>query len=159
MVLIYVLGIFMRSLVGEQEAEFGSVLDSMMTLFRCFVDGCAAYDGTPLADRLKKTYGPIVFLGYILVMMLVTVGIFNMIMAMFIDKAVSAAARRKQKELSANAKETERNLKRMVAQLAMDPSSMKGKGRTGIGGGLRGDAEGPDQNIQRDIHGLASIPH
>merc|ERR1712146_724677 len=33
-------------------------------------------------------------------------------------------------ELSANAKETERNLKRMVAQLAMDPSSMKGKRRT-----------------------------
>lgn len=40
-------------------------MDSMMTLFRCFTDGCTAYDGTPLqVPGLKKrntVYGSKVF--------------------------------------------------------------------------------------------------
>lgn len=125
LVLIYVLGILMRNLVGGEIEEFRSVVDAMLTLFRCFVDGCSAYDGTPLADRLARAYGLPIIVGYIVVMMLVTVGIFNMIMAMFIDKAVSAASRRKQKELSESARETEKAIKRMVAQLSIDPAELK----------------------------------
>ena len=25
--------------------------------FRCFTDGCSAYDGTPLSERLREAYG------------------------------------------------------------------------------------------------------
>ena len=34
----------------EDFVEFGSVPAAMFTSFRCFTDGCAATDGTPLQD-------------------------------------------------------------------------------------------------------------
>eukprot|EP00930_Biecheleria_cincta_P049826 TRINITY_DN35023_c0_g1_i1.p1 TRINITY_DN35023_c0_g1~~TRINITY_DN35023_c0_g1_i1.p1 ORF type:complete len:248 (+),score=36.27 TRINITY_DN35023_c0_g1_i1:80-823(+) len=94
----------------------------MFTLFRCFTDGCDAYDGTPVAEKLRKHLGAPYVLLHVPVTMLVTVGIFNMIMAMFIETAMASALRRKQRELSENAVQTETHFKRMIAQIIMDPS-------------------------------------
>eukprot|EP00928_Gymnodinium_smaydae_P033202 TRINITY_DN23846_c0_g1_i1.p1 TRINITY_DN23846_c0_g1~~TRINITY_DN23846_c0_g1_i1.p1 ORF type:complete len:316 (+),score=47.66 TRINITY_DN23846_c0_g1_i1:354-1301(+) len=55
--LIFFLGIVMRTVVDEEYAEFKSLLSAMFTLFRCFTDGCTAYDGTPLQERLRQGYG------------------------------------------------------------------------------------------------------
>ena len=72
--------------------------------------------------RGMQGYGGVFMISYIVVLMLVRVGIFNMIMAIFLEHAMTAALRRKQKELADSDIETEKKLKRMVAQLATDTS-------------------------------------
>ncbi|CAE7634766.1 Catsper1 [Symbiodinium necroappetens] len=94
---IYVFGIVMRNLVGDAMEEFKNIPNSMFTLFRCFTDGCSDYAGTPLAERLRIVYGAPFTLGYVCVTMLVAVGIFNMIMAIFLENATASAGRRKQR--------------------------------------------------------------
>ena len=49
---MYLLGIVTTTLFKEF-AEFSSVPAAMFTWFRCFTDGCAAYDGTPLQEKLR----------------------------------------------------------------------------------------------------------
>eukprot|EP00440_Ansanella_granifera_P033698 gb/GFBE01036561.1/.p1 GENE.gb/GFBE01036561.1/~~gb/GFBE01036561.1/.p1 ORF type:complete len:481 (+),score=104.09 gb/GFBE01036561.1/:1-1443(+) len=119
-VLIWVLSILLRSMVGDKVSEFSSMPSSMFTLFRCFTDGCSAYNGTPLSETLRQDLGSwdlLYIFGYVMVMMLVMLGIFNMVMAMFLETAMSAAVRRKQRELSERAPETCSEFKRIIAQL------------------------------------------
>eukprot|EP00434_Breviolum_minutum_P007864 symbB.v1.2.006939.t1/scaffold421.1/size207896/2 len=129
-VFIYVVAVAMNKLIGDVEQEFGTLMDSMMTLFRCFTDGCTAYDGTPLQERLQRKYGAAFFTGYILVFMLVTVGIFNLIMAIFIDNVMTSQLERKQRHLSETASDTEVALKDILCRLlknckpALIPSSI-----------------------------------
>eukprot|EP00931_Biecheleriopsis_adriatica_P017307 TRINITY_DN12453_c1_g1_i1.p1 TRINITY_DN12453_c1_g1~~TRINITY_DN12453_c1_g1_i1.p1 ORF type:complete len:225 (-),score=33.33 TRINITY_DN12453_c1_g1_i1:31-705(-) len=66
----------------------------MFTAFRCFTDGCAASDGTPLHDHLTRKYGMLFVIPYVLSFMLVTVGIFNLIMATFIENVMVGSTRR-----------------------------------------------------------------
>jgi len=120
LVLIYVFGIGMATLADSQ-AEFDTLPDSMFTIFRCFTEGCSAYDGTPLQERLRRTtfydLGGVWMISYILVFMLVNVGIFNLIMAIFLDNVVSQQTLRKQKELSENALRSQVSIQHAVADL------------------------------------------
>ncbi|CAJ1448134.1 unnamed protein product [Effrenium voratum] len=63
-------------------------------------------------------------IGYILVFMLVSVGIFNLIMAIFLDNVVSEQTLRKQKELAESALKSEVAIKRAVAQIISDEDSV-----------------------------------
>eukprot|EP00931_Biecheleriopsis_adriatica_P004365 TRINITY_DN106047_c0_g1_i1.p1 TRINITY_DN106047_c0_g1~~TRINITY_DN106047_c0_g1_i1.p1 ORF type:complete len:618 (+),score=107.32 TRINITY_DN106047_c0_g1_i1:27-1880(+) len=123
LVLIYVLAVFMRNLAeGKDELpEFSTLPSAMFSLFRCFTDGCSSYEGRPLAEHLRRAFGGPFMVCYIVVMMLVTIGIFNMIMAVFINNAIASAFRRRQKELSEMSRTTETRIKLMVAQLATNP--------------------------------------
>eukprot|EP00930_Biecheleria_cincta_P057930 TRINITY_DN43790_c0_g1_i1.p1 TRINITY_DN43790_c0_g1~~TRINITY_DN43790_c0_g1_i1.p1 ORF type:complete len:657 (-),score=102.31 TRINITY_DN43790_c0_g1_i1:45-2015(-) len=117
LVLIYALGVIMRNvnnLNGNREKELANVPSAMFTLFRCFTDGCTAYDGTPFAERVRKYLGGSFFIGYILVYMLVTVGVFNLIMGIFIDNVMSSQSVRKMKELHDQQLRTELLLKEKV---------------------------------------------
>ncbi|CAE7243110.1 scn4aa [Symbiodinium pilosum] len=68
MFIIYTVGVLMR-LVSDVE-EFSSMPSSMFTLFRCLgPDGCSAYDGTPLPERLRLELGTPFFVLYILTSM------------------------------------------------------------------------------------------
>ncbi|CAJ1448135.1 unnamed protein product [Effrenium voratum] len=73
--------------------------------------GCAALTG-------------LFMIGYILVFMLVSVGIFNLIMAIFLDNVVSEQTLRKQKELAESALKSEVAIKRAVAQIISDEDSV-----------------------------------
>merc|ERR1719162_1154828 len=81
--IIYFLGVVTSNLFRATYQEFRNVPTAMLTVFRCFTDGCSAFDGTPLQEKLWETYGPLFALIYVLVMMLVTFGLFNLIMAIF----------------------------------------------------------------------------
>eukprot|EP00438_Fugacium_kawagutii_P013627 Skav229259 [mRNA] locus=scaffold2418:130265:138670:- [translate_table: standard] len=56
-VIIYTTGVAAKNVFGSEEPEFETVPAAMFTLFRCFTDGCNAYDGTPLMERLRPKYG------------------------------------------------------------------------------------------------------
>merc|ERR1719272_1932440 len=49
---IYFLAVFLNNLFGDEEEEFKNVPVAMLTVFRCYTDGCSAYNGTPLTVRL-----------------------------------------------------------------------------------------------------------
>ncbi|CAJ1377036.1 unnamed protein product [Effrenium voratum] len=95
---IYTVGVLMR-LISDLP-EFASMPNAMFTLFRCFVtDGCVAYDGTPLPEKLRSDLGVPFFVFYILTTMVIGVGLFNLIMAVFIDNVLKSQGQRKLKEI------------------------------------------------------------
>merc|ERR1719271_348064 len=121
---IYLLGIVLRKTMGESDMNhytindsFESVPRSMFTLFRCFTDGCTAYDGTPLQVHLFNYYGAFFMIPYMLVFLFVTMGIFNLIMAIFIDNVMEASVHRKQQERGTNGAQMERELTTLVFHL------------------------------------------
>jgi len=118
---VYMLGVLMRQVVGN-EPEFRNIPSAMFTVFRCFTDGCTAYNGTPLQERLRMDlemlgYGGIFMIGYILMFLIVTVGVFNLIMAIFIDNVVTTTVKRKQQELGAREDEMKVNIEEMLIHL------------------------------------------
>lgn len=57
---MYLLGVVTRTLFGNEEdldvmQEFSDVPAAMFTCFRCFTDGCAATNGTPLQEHLRDS--------------------------------------------------------------------------------------------------------
>jgi hypothetical protein len=113
---IFVLGILMRKLVGDEQPEFSTLEAAMLKLFRCFTDGCTAYNGTPVQERLRYDYGIVWMIGYILVFLFVTVGIFNLIMAIFIDNVVTAHVQRKQQLLGESSEVMEIRINEVIAK-------------------------------------------
>jgi len=103
---MYLLGIVTTTLFKEF-AEFSSVPAAMFTWFRCFTDGCAAYDGTPLQEKLRHEFGGVFMVVYILLFLFVTIGIFNLIMAVFIDNVADGSTKKRQRQLGQNAAKTE----------------------------------------------------
>eukprot|EP00928_Gymnodinium_smaydae_P022215 TRINITY_DN18723_c0_g3_i1.p1 TRINITY_DN18723_c0_g3~~TRINITY_DN18723_c0_g3_i1.p1 ORF type:complete len:341 (-),score=46.51 TRINITY_DN18723_c0_g3_i1:70-1092(-) len=124
---VYILGIATRKMIGPTQEEFATVNAAMFTVFRCFVDGCSAYNGTPLQERLRMDYGPFFMILYCLVFLLVTFGLFNLIMALFIDNVVTAQAEKKRKEMEENASETRNGIELIVSSLALNSGAHDGK--------------------------------
>lgn len=79
---------------------FSTVFRSMFTVFRCFLDGCSAPDGVPLMPLIWQVYGWWSVIFYVLGMLFVTFGLFNLTMAIFVENTLEAAkfdeARRQQ---------------------------------------------------------------
>ncbi|CAE6929486.1 Cacna1c [Symbiodinium natans] len=125
-VLVYAIGVAMRNFVGEEE-EFESVLQAMFTCFRCFTEGCDSYNGTPLPERLREHYGGGYFVtGYIFVTMLINVGVFNLIMAVFIENVMSSQYVRKQNEISETAMAMEMKIKdKIIRKLGLRRNSFR----------------------------------
>lgn len=121
MILMYLLAMVGRTLYGappgqqpDQEKgefhEFASVFQSWLTMFRCFTEGCADYDGRPLQERMRASHvqGEWMFvISYVLVFLFISIGIFNLIMAVFIDSVNDGSLKKKQRELGASAAKTE----------------------------------------------------
>ncbi|CAJ1334699.1 unnamed protein product [Effrenium voratum] len=105
---MYLLGVVTRTLFSAHQ-EFASVPAAMFTSFRCFTDGCSAYDGTPLQERLRQTseLGGFFMFAYILLFLFVTIGIFNLIMAVFIDNVTDGSTKKRQRQLGQNQPKTE----------------------------------------------------
>lgn len=95
----YVLAL-LANIFFSETLEFTTVASSMCTLFRCFTDGCEDYTGKPLMEQVRIDHGTPTFFVYALVHVVISVGVFNLIMALFIDSVTGSQERRKQKDLS-----------------------------------------------------------
>jgi len=82
------------------EELFRNVPDSMFTVYRCFIGDCADQGGRPLAVAMSEKHGWFFNCGYIAATMLVTLGLFNLIMAIFVENTLYLAKldERKRKE-------------------------------------------------------------
>eukprot|EP00437_Effrenium_voratum_P041250 CAMPEP_0181482462 /NCGR_PEP_ID=MMETSP1110-20121109/44868_1 /TAXON_ID=174948 /ORGANISM="Symbiodinium sp., Strain CCMP421" /LENGTH=577 /DNA_ID=CAMNT_0023608043 /DNA_START=30 /DNA_END=1763 /DNA_ORIENTATION=+ len=138
-VLIYMFGVFLRNIMGENFTELESVPSAMFTLFRCFRDDCASYDGTPFPERVRAMYGGVFMVSYILMIMTVSVGVFNLIMAIFIDNVTGSQLQRRNRELAESSERVRVIIKEHVARfMGKDLRSR----RTYFNG---------DLNVRRDI--------
>eukprot|EP00435_Cladocopium_sp_Y103_P018739 s1457_g4.t1 len=103
---MYLIGVVTKTLFGQERQEFRYVPIAMFTAFRCFTDGCTTEEGEPLHEKLRDRFGGLFILAYILLFLFVTIGIFNLIMAVFIDNVTDGSTKKRQRELGANAPRT-----------------------------------------------------
>lgn len=117
--LLYFLGVLLTQMIGKEDKKeledlcdeakppqcaesvahilqyrqelFGSVLRSSFTTFRCFTDGCSSIDGTPLMPYFYNAYGLQVIALYMVCIMFVIFGLFNLIMAVFVENTIENA--------------------------------------------------------------------
>eukprot|EP00930_Biecheleria_cincta_P055209 TRINITY_DN41556_c0_g1_i1.p1 TRINITY_DN41556_c0_g1~~TRINITY_DN41556_c0_g1_i1.p1 ORF type:complete len:673 (-),score=102.25 TRINITY_DN41556_c0_g1_i1:21-1778(-) len=118
-VFIYICGVAFNNILGGQEPEFGDVIGAMFTLFRCFTDGCTDPQGRPLTDRLAHRYGFVFMLCYLVMFMVIVLGVFNLIMAVFIDNVVSSQIQRKLMELAQSEHVVELQIKQHLLRLLL----------------------------------------
>ena len=64
---------------------FDSIPNSMFTAFRCFTGECVNDDGEPIHSLLASRFGLPFIASYVASYMLVTMGIFNVILAVYVD--------------------------------------------------------------------------
>jgi len=131
LLVIYMLSLISVLVVGIDDA-FDDALDSsaylqrsrmpfmwnMFTIFRCFTDGCTAADGTPLHVRAAVRWGRAFMFLYVFIYLFVTIGIFNLIMAIFIDYVMDSSNKRRQREREGNAGDMESRLKHLIGDLS-----------------------------------------
>ena len=70
---------------------FSNIPNSMFTTFRCFTGECVNDEGQPIHSLLASKFGLLFILAYVSSYMLVTMGIFNVILAVYVDITMKAA--------------------------------------------------------------------
>jgi len=118
-VIIYATGVAAKNMIGAVEPEFNTVPAAMFSIFRCFTDGCNAYDGTPLTERLRNNHGFLFIVGYTCMYMLVCLGVFNLIMAIFLENVMMNQMQRKLTGIDNTANRMEVNIKEELMRLAL----------------------------------------
>eukprot|EP00929_Paragymnodinium_shiwhaense_P037068 TRINITY_DN19813_c0_g2_i1.p1 TRINITY_DN19813_c0_g2~~TRINITY_DN19813_c0_g2_i1.p1 ORF type:complete len:843 (+),score=208.59 TRINITY_DN19813_c0_g2_i1:118-2646(+) len=75
----------------DMSLPFNTMPNAMLTVFRCVTGDCSSPSGTPLTVILTDIYGALFVLPYCLTYLFVTFGLFNLIMAMFVDTVMEAS--------------------------------------------------------------------
>lgn len=127
-VLIFVLAVALRQLIETDDTRtnfrlkrgFRSIPTAMTTLFVCFFDGCTALDGTPIPVHFYDEFGMLFMSCYMLVVLFVTIGVLNLIMAIFIDNVLERGRQRKMQQRASDRSRMERRLRRVVRKFLSD---------------------------------------
>mmetsp|Transcript_58202 Transcript_58202/g.138595 ORF Transcript_58202/g.138595 Transcript_58202/m.138595 type:complete len:913 (+) Transcript_58202:99-2837(+) len=98
---VYLIAVFTTALYSRdhavdklgQDEIFSSVPNSMFTAFRCFVGDCTTTEGEPISLLMARAHGFWFICGYVASIMFVTFGIFNLIVAVYIEQTIDAAKR------------------------------------------------------------------
>jgi hypothetical protein len=137
--LVFMLGVVMRQLSRDEHEDcamlgseckghreafmvyyeplFSDLYRSMLTVFRCLVGDCANPDGTPIAPVLVDVFGPLFTVAYVIVICFVIFGVFNLVMAIFVENTLESARLNQKKRSMARQAETirvARELQRVV---------------------------------------------
>eukprot|EP00930_Biecheleria_cincta_P020220 TRINITY_DN15254_c0_g1_i1.p1 TRINITY_DN15254_c0_g1~~TRINITY_DN15254_c0_g1_i1.p1 ORF type:complete len:349 (-),score=73.06 TRINITY_DN15254_c0_g1_i1:122-1168(-) len=118
--LIYILSIISNSLFKDDLIETSTIFKAMFMLFRCLTDTCETKEGMMIPEFFFDKYGWRFFIAYVIIIMLVAVGLFNLIMAVFIDNVTKSQNQRKQKELGESTNAVETHLKFLLAKFIND---------------------------------------
>jgi len=94
--MVYVLALLFRELLGRKPRDnvfefFDSVPRSMFTTFRCSFGDCSTAGGVPIFEYVHKEYGWPLSVFYCLFVFAVTIGLFNVISAIFVESTMVAA--------------------------------------------------------------------
>lgn len=117
MTIVYVLGVACSLLLDSDKPEFSGLDASMFTVFRCITGDCSAESGVPLSEVMRQDVGSLFSFVYVVVIVIVSIGVFNLITAIFIDTVTSSQNQRKMKLLSDNTMKFEADLKMHLCRL------------------------------------------
>merc|ERR1719203_226356 len=95
-IMVYVTSLLFREMLGRRQIEnvtelFDSVPRSMLTTFRCSFGDCNTIGGAPLFEQVQIAHGGFASLFYCIFVFAVTIGIFNVISAIFVESTMEAA--------------------------------------------------------------------
>jgi hypothetical protein len=157
LVCVFLLGILMKKLDDQQE-ELATVPAAMFTVFRCFTEGCTDYQGRPLSESLREEYGAAFLLGYILVIMFVTFGLFNLIMAVFIENVVGESDARRLKDLGETASSIKFRIEETFAGLILEKNEyLKEACKSRQSGMIRKLSPELGKKIEEGVHHTTSL--
>jgi len=99
MVVSYGLGLFMRLSVGDPDSDspaighayFGDVPSAMFNVFRCLNSDCTSIEGQPLVLRVGNHYGWIPKFLYTITLLVLTLGLLNVVLALFVERVLEGA--------------------------------------------------------------------
>jgi len=144
---IYIFAVFAmtacQSSAQDQEAArlFGSLPEAFLTTFRCFTGDCTTSDGKPIVLLLTRLYGSPFVLSYLASKIFVTFGLFNLIMAIYIEHTLQEAKTenlnnplQQRREGIRIARLTKRLLKKFCTTYRQRLSSSSGGSMTGRSG-------------------------
>eukprot|EP00929_Paragymnodinium_shiwhaense_P059899 TRINITY_DN29966_c0_g1_i1.p1 TRINITY_DN29966_c0_g1~~TRINITY_DN29966_c0_g1_i1.p1 ORF type:complete len:719 (+),score=150.88 TRINITY_DN29966_c0_g1_i1:73-2229(+) len=94
---VYVVALLCREALGNGSVEnvsdyFDSVPRSMFTTFRCAFGDCSSANGVPISEYVDREYGPMFSVLYCMFIFITTIGLFNVISAVFVESTMAAAA-------------------------------------------------------------------
>jgi len=101
--MVYVVALICKDTIAESSQTpeaypyFDSVPRAMFTVFRCSFGDCSTTDGTVIPELFSDEYGWFFTLLYSFFVFFVTIGLFNVISAIFVDSTLSRAAVRNSK--------------------------------------------------------------
>jgi len=96
-IVVYVVAIFCRATLGREQVEnvyevFNSVPRAMFTTFRCSFGDCETSGGQPIFEYVHEGYGAMASLCYCFFVFGITIGLFNVISAVFVESTLAAAS-------------------------------------------------------------------
>jgi len=96
-IMIYMVGLLCRALMGTRQLDnvyemFSTVPRSMFTTFRCSFGDCTTSSGQPIFEFVHDGYGSFASVLYCIFVFSVTIGIFNVVSAIFVERTLEAAS-------------------------------------------------------------------
>jgi len=93
---VYLVSLLFREAFGRKEKEnvyefFNSVPRSMFTTFRCSFGDCSTSGGMPIFEHVHNEYGAVASIFYCFFIFAITIGLFNVISAIFVESTMAAA--------------------------------------------------------------------
>eukprot|EP00930_Biecheleria_cincta_P010376 TRINITY_DN11246_c1_g1_i1.p1 TRINITY_DN11246_c1_g1~~TRINITY_DN11246_c1_g1_i1.p1 ORF type:complete len:617 (+),score=98.52 TRINITY_DN11246_c1_g1_i1:101-1951(+) len=103
LLVVYSMALIFRELLGNRNAEhvsgmFDTVPRSMYTTFRCSFGDCSTPGGMPIFEYVYIEFGFFENFLYCLFVFCVTIGLFNVISAIFVESTMSAAQKMEQEK-------------------------------------------------------------
>jgi len=95
-IVVYVVALLFREFLGREQKEniseyFDSVPRSMFTTYRCCFGDCSSAGGVPIFEHVNEEYGAAASIFYCLFVFGITIGLFNVISAIFVESTMAAA--------------------------------------------------------------------
>jgi hypothetical protein len=95
--IVFVWALVCRELLGTRQVDsvteyFDSVPRALLTVFRCSFGDCSTHAGTPIFEFVTDSYGGAYGLIHCIFIFFVTIGLFNVISAIFVDATLAAAS-------------------------------------------------------------------
>jgi len=97
LVVVYITALLFREFFGRRKVDnvfelFNTVPRSMLTTFRCSFGDCSTAGGVPIFEYVHESYGGFASLCYCIFVFSITIGIFNVISAIFVESTMNAAS-------------------------------------------------------------------
>merc|ERR1712048_6154 len=99
---MYACAILLRETVGEDDdvdlvRPFTSLTWAFFTTFRCIMGDCSPDSGQPLPVLMTRRFGWTFAVGFFLLLMVTSFGLFNVIAAIYLEKILHYAKRKDQR--------------------------------------------------------------